>query len=459
VGSLVADRERRSDVIVAPATPPGVSALAVVRLSGPTGATLAVARRLLPSLPRAPAPRRARLCRLVDECGTALDDVIVLCFPAPASATGEDVVEIFCHGSPAIVAALLQAACRAGARPAARGEFARRALENGKLDLAKAEGIARLAVASSRGAARRALGLAEGDLSRRVHALREQVLDSLADLEAALDFTEDVEAPDEHETSIALERLAEELGRLGALAGASASRERLPCVVICGRPNAGKSTLFNTLVGSDRAIVTPVPGTTRDAVSETCEIAGERVRLLDTAGLRATGDEVEKIGVTVAERAAETADVLLYTIDSTQVANDEDREFLRMRRGTPVLVVGTKGDLPSAGVPSATASPIVDVNVSAVTGEGLETLRGAIGSRLGFAEAGEEILVLDRHREALSAAEAAVREAHDLLRAHSGPELAAAALRRALTALGEITGETATEELLERIFSTFCIGK
>jgi tRNA modification GTPase len=461
MGPLVADRERRSDVIVAPATPPGVSALAVVRLSGPAGAALAVARKLAPSLPAAPEPRRARLCRLVDDGGNALDDALVLHFPAPASATGEEVVELFCHGSPAIVAALLDAARRAGARPAARGEFTRRALENGKLDLAEAEGVARLSAAESRGAARRALGLVDGDLSCRVRALREELLGELAELEAKLDFAEDMDPGDDGKTKGALDRIAAELARLGALASASAARERRPCVAILGRPNAGKSTLFNALVGSDRAIVTPVPGTTRDAISESCEIAGERVRLLDTAGLRATTDTVERIGVAVAENAGQTADVVVYTIDMADAATEEDREFLRKGREGPVLVVGTKADLVSVRASAGPASFVADVVVSAVTGEGLDALRAAITSRLGLAEGGEEILVLDRHREALSTAEVAIREGLGLFRAREDPavELVAAALRRALTALGEITGETTTDELLEKIFATFCIGK
>jgi tRNA modification GTPase len=457
VGSLVADRERRADVIVAPATPPGVSALAVVRLSGPAGTTLAVARKLAPSLPVRPEARRARLCRIVDEDGAVLDHALVLYFPAPASATGEDVVEMYCHGSPAIVATLLSAACVAGARPAARGEFTRRALENGKLDLAEAEGVARLAAATSRGAARRALGLVEGALSSRVDALREELLSLLAETEAALDFADDLEAGDANTPDAALERLAGELSRLGSLAHLSASRERLPTIAVMGRPNAGKSTLFNALVGSDRAIVTARPGTTRDAISETFEIAGERIRAVDTAGLRATTDDVERIGVAVAERVAETADVILYVIDATTGETAEDQDFLRRENQRPVLVVASKWDLPQPAL--GRDAPACDISVSAVTGEGMDSLRGLIAARLGFVESGEEVLVLDRHREALSAAEAATREGLLLVRSRAGVELVAAALRRALTALGEITGETATEDLLDRIFATFCIGK
>ena len=227
-------------------------------------------------------------------------------------------------------------------------------------------------------------------------------------MEAALDFAEDVEAGDATRPEAALERVAGELSRLGSLAHASASRERQPTIVVMGRPNAGKSTLFNALVGSDRAIVTPVPGTTRDAISETFEIAGERVRAVDTAGLRATTDDVEKMGVAVAERMAETADIILYVIDGSTGETAEDREFLFGERRRIVLVVASKIDLtPSFAGRGAPAA--FDVPVSAMTGEGMQLLREAIAARLGLVESGEEVLVLDRHREALSASEAGTR--------------------------------------------------
>jgi len=449
VGSLVGDRGRSGDVIVAPATPPGVSALAIVRLSGPPRAAAAVARALAPSLPREPENRRAVVCRFVDAGGRPVDEGIVLPFLAPHSATGEEVVELYCHGAPAIVATLLEAARRAGARPAAAGEFTRRALENGKLDLAEAEGIARLAAAESGAAARRALGLADGDLSRRVAGAREALLDLLAALESSLDFADDVGDVDRGRLRSELSRVEAELGALADAARGGAGRERLPEVAIAGRPNAGKSTLFNALVGSDRAIVTAVPGTTRDAVAETVYLDGAQVRLVDTAGLREASDEVETLGVAVARRAAGRADLVLLVVDGSAPPHSDDgatREAL----GAKVLVVRTKGDLPAA--PGAAPG---DVAVSARTGAGLEALKARVVELLGLAESGEGLLVLDRHRDALERAAAAVRAAGGA----EADELAAAALRDALHALGEITGETATEELLDRIFSTFCIGK
>jgi tRNA modification GTPase len=515
---LVADPDRGGDVVVAPATPPGVSALAIVRLTGPPGATLAVARRIAPRLPEAPRPREAALRRLVGEDGRPLDRALVLFFPAPDSATGEEVVEFFCHGSPAIVAGLLAAARAAGARAAARGEFTRRALANGKLDLAEAEGLAALARAESPGTARRALSLVEGELSRRVAGARERTLDVLSGLEASLDFAEDVPAVEMRVFGEALEAVAREADELAATAARGGARDRRKEVAILGRPNAGKSTLFNALVGRDRAIVAALPGTTRDAISEACEIGGEIVTLLDTAGLRSTEEEVEKIGVAVAERAGEKADLVLYAVDACLGVSEEDEEFLRRGRGEEALLVMTKADLfpapregspdggagaapaaaaaPSrlsspfasgaaatAGVAAAPARPATPLEenpsfsssssplssssapspgllVSAITGEGLDTLRSAIAARLGLVEADGELLVLERHREALVAAAVTLREAAGLARGDDGaPELVAVRVREALSALGAITGETATEELLDRIFATFCVGK
>jgi tRNA modification GTPase len=454
---LVADPDRGGDVVVAPATPPGVSALAVVRLTGPPGLTLAVARRIAPHLPDAPRPREATLHRLVGEDGRPLDRALVLFFPAPHSATGEEVVEFLCHGSPVIVAGLLAAARTAGARPASRGEFTRRALANGKLDLAEAEGVAALATAESRGVARRALSLVEGELSRRVHAAKEAVLDVLAGLEAGLDFAEDVPAADLLAAGEALVAAAGEAEALAAAAARGGARDRRKAVAILGRPNAGKSTLFNALVGRDRAIVTAVPGTTRDAVAETCEIGDETVTLLDTAGLRATEDEVEKIGVAVAERAGENADLVLYAVDATRGMSEEDEDFLRRGRGES-LIVGTKRDLVSSSVSFPSSS--VAHFVSALTGAGLDELRAQMAARLSHVEADGELLVLERHREALVSAAMLLREAAELARRVPGePELIAARVREALTAFGAITGETATEELLDRIFAAFCVGK
>jgi tRNA modification GTPase len=282
------------------------------------------------------------------------------------------------------------------------------------------------------------------------------MLDVLSGLEAALDFAEDVAAPDARLVADVLAAVAGEAEALATTAARGGARDRRKVVAILGRPNAGKSTLFNALVGRDRAIVTAVPGTTRDAISETCEIGDERLTLFDTAGLRVTENEVEKIGVDVAERAGETVDLVLYVIDMVLGRKEEDEEFLGRGRAGQTLVVGTKADLAGGDAEEGR----VEVLVSARTGLGLEALRALLASRLGLVEADGELLVLERHREALVSAASSLREAAALAGdLPSAPELVAARVREALTALGVITGETATEELLDRIFATFCVGK
>lgn len=441
---LVGDAAGAADVLVARATPAGSGALAIVRLSGPPGRTLAVARALAPRLPEAPRPRRAYLSPLLGEDGDAVDEGIVLLFAAPASATGEEVVELQAHGSPAVVEALVRAAVARGARRSRPGEFTRRALSNGKIDLARAEGIGSLAAALSRGEARRALGLVRGELSRRVEALREELLSALVELEARLDFADEVAREGEDGVVAGLGATRGGLLRLAAEAGSGRPGAGVPVVVILGAPNAGKSTLFNALVGEDRALVTEIPGTTRDAVSEYVEIDGERVRLVDTAGLRDCGDRLERLGGEAARRAAEEADLVLLAREEGGADPPEDA----LPAGAVAVRLLTKGDLGGR----AREGELV---VSGRTGEGLDALRREIAVRLGLAEEAGALPALPRQREALARAAAAL----DGVGAGVPAELAAASAREALQALGEITGETATEELLDRVFSTFCVGK
>ncbi len=441
---LVGDPGGGGDVLVARATPAGAGAVAIVRLSGPPGSTVEIARRVAPRLPQRPEPRRAYRTELLDEEGLVVDDGLALYFRAPASATGEDVVELHAHGSPAVVEALVAAASALGARRARPGEFTRRALANGKLDLARAEGIGRLAAATTRGEARRAVGLLRGDLSRRVEAAREALLAGLVELEARLDFAEDVELPGEDAALSSIGQARDALAVLSGDVGAGRVGGSLPTVVILGAPNAGKSTLFNALLGEDRVLVTEIAGTTRDAVAEEVELGGERVRLVDTAGLRETGERLERLGVEAALRAAEGADLVLFAREP----GGAGVEAFSLPEGLPLLEVGTKNDL---GGPR----PAGAVGVSAKTGAGLDALRREVSARLGGG--GETGLFgpLPRQREALA------RAAEALAGVAPGEpgEIAAAQVRSALQALGEITGETATEELLDRIFANFCVGK
>jgi tRNA modification GTPase len=441
---LVGDAAGDGDVLVACATPIGTGALAIVRLTGPAGRVLALAREVAPRIPGRPVARRAYLSPFLDEEGSAVDEGLVLWFAAPASSTGEEVVELQAHGSPAIVEMLVSSAVRHGARRARPGEFTRRALANGKIDLARAEGIGFLAAAASRGEARRALGLVRGELSRKVATLREELLGILVELEARLDFAEDVERSGER---TALSRIAPAraaLLALGGQTGAGRACGAVPTVVIVGAPNAGKSTLFNALLGEDRALVTELAGTTRDAVAEIFEVGGERVRLVDTAGLRETMERLERLGVEAAGRAAAGADLLLVAREVGGEAPQRDA----LPEGVPVLVLATKADLPGESRPG-------ELRVSARTGEGMDALRREIGTRVASCQGAGEFGALLRQREALLGAGDALEGVGPDVPA----ELAAAAVRAALHALGEITGETATEELLDRIFSTFCVGK
>jgi tRNA modification GTPase len=448
MGRLVPDAAGVGDVVVAPATPPGTSALAVVRFSGPRGTTLPLVRRLVPDLPEKLRPREARLSEVVDAQGALLDRAVLLFFEGPHSSTGEDVVEIHCHGSPAVVRGTVEAAVAAGARPARKGEFTRRALANGKMDLAEAEGVALLSSAGSRGMARRAIGMASGLLSRRVEETRSALLDLLAGIEAALDFPDDVMT-----AAVEVSRYEEILGGLSRLLACRVEQtgDRVPTVAIVGRPNAGKSSLFNALLGTDRAIVTGEPGTTRDVIGETVEICGEAVRLYDTAGICRPTSEAERLGVEAAERAAENADLILEVVDGSDAESPLALEGPEVNEGSRRIVVESKKDLWSEG---RIARPGA-LCISVISGEGLADLRQKIALALSLVETEGEVALLERHRRALVETDLAVREAVQ----RAEPELAAADLRRALTALGEITGETATEELLDRIFSTFCLGK
>ncbi len=444
MASLVGDAGGDGDVLVARATPAGTGALAIVRLTGPAGDTLAVARGVAPRIPARPVARRACLSPFVDEAGGVVDEGLVLWFESPASATGEEVVELQAHGSPAVVEALVSSAVARGARRARPGEFTRRALANGKIDLARAEGIGLLAAAGSRGEARRALGLVRGELSGRVGALREELLGALVELEARLDFAEEVDRDGEAAVLARIVSARGALADLGAATGAGRAGEGVPTVVIVGPPNAGKSTLFNALLGEDRALVTDVAGTTRDAVTEFFEVGGERVRLVDTAGLRATTELVERLGVEAAGRAAAGADLLL----AVRETGGERPAPEELPAGVPMLLLATKADVPGEIRDG-------ELRVSARTGEGLPALREEIGVRLRSCEGSGEFAAIPRQREALRRAAAALAG----VGSRTPGELAAAGVRESLQALGEITGETATEELLDRIFSTFCVGK
>lgn len=440
-----------NDLIYALATPVG-GAIAVVRISGP-GAE-ALLKRVFTGRG---APREMAYGRVVDGAGETLDEAMAAFFPAPRSYTGEDMAELYLHGGQVTVRRVL-ALLGCHARSARPGEFTERAFLAGKMDLAQAEAVMDLINAGAERSAKSALAQLEGRLSARITDVERELLDALSGLEAAIDYPEELE---DDVTSALPEVLAAAERELQALAGAGLSGRVLregARVAIVGRPNAGKSSLLNALAGAERAIVTQFAGTTRDVLEETVSMEGVPVTLYDTAGIRAADDPVERIGVERARLAAERADLLLVCFDAAAPLTEEDLALLRETEGRPRIAVCNKSDLPALwSAETLAAQGISACTVSAETGEGLAALRHAIAVRV--APEQESALVTNaRHIEALQLAAAAVAEA----RQNAGGaelELVATDLREALSALGQITGRTAAADLIERIFSKFCVGK
>ncbi len=449
-----------SDPIVALATPPGRSALALLRLSG-TGAFEVAARCLRPFL--AEPPRTARRARLVHPAsGEPLDEVLAACFPGPRSFTGEDLVEVTTHGGLLVPGACVAALVVAGARPAQPGEFTRRALLNGKLDLLQAEATGDLIDAGSPAQRRRALQQLDRGLSQRLEALRVEILQLEALIAYDIDFPEEDEGPVRPERVAGAWRAVRD--RLAVLLRTAAEGERLregALLVIAGRPNAGKSSLFNALLGRERAIVTDVPGTTRDAIEAGAVIEGFPFRLVDTAGLRASVDRVERLGIEVSRKYLAAADLILFCEETGDVGrgagDDAARaQFLAQCSG-PVVIVETKVDLAgSARAPDR-------LGVSAVTGEGLDLLKSrlaevAFGRLLELGDV-EPVVTRARHRVAL---ERALGELEAFWGAREGGVDAAAAathLRAAVGALDDLIGVVTADDVLDRVFRTFCVGK
>lgn len=439
-----------TDPIVALASAPGRSALAVLRLSG-VGAWQ-VAGRVIRDFEPAPV----RTARLADFCGPdnlVIDRGLYLTFAAPRSYTGQDQVELTCHGGVLVTSQLLAALVSAGARQALPGEFTRRAVLNGKLDLLQAEAVGDLIDATATVQARTALRQLEGGLSRRLVALRERFVDLLALLGYEVDF------PDEDDGPISREQLVVHLARVTAevehLVATAPMGERLregALVVFAGRPNAGKSSLFNALLGTDRALVTEIPGTTRDTIEAHSEVDGWPVRLADTAGIWDAPARLDQLGIEVSRRYLGAADLVLLCIESGAELLDEERVILADR---PSLLVRTKADL----VPS----PGPGIAVSIVTGQGIPALREAMVSRL-FGEGEsyadlEPLLTRERHRAALTRARDQLRDAAPHLEPEGDPVLAAHHIHAAVQAVDELVGTIGVEDVLERIFSRFCVGK
>ena len=457
-----------ADTIVAIATPPGRGGIGVVRLSGPS--VPALARALLGAVP---PPRSAVARRFRAADGSAIDSGIALYFEAPASFTGEHVLELQGHGGPAVMDLLVLRALALGARAARPGEFSSRAFHNGKLDLAQAEAVADLIDAGSAAAARAALRSLQGEFSARVRALDAQLVALRMLVEAAIDFSEeDLDLPGAGGFA---SRLAALDGAFVALARGAEQGRLLHdgcTVVIAGRPNAGKSSLMNALAGYDAAIVAALPGTTRDLLRERIHIDGLPVTLLDTAGLRAQADAVEAEGMRRARRAIEAADRVLYLVDGTDIealAAWPD-EIAGLGATVPVTLLFNKTDLiatprgaaaPAATGPGSAGTFAADaLHVSALTGAGLDALRAHIRAAAGYLPGDSDTFsARRRHLDALGRARSHAASAGELLAARTSVELIAEELRLAQRALGEITGEFTSEDLLGRIFASFCIGK
>lgn len=448
---------RSDDLIVALATPPGRGAIAVVRLSGP--GALALASSLTGRAEW--TPRHVTRVRLSLGAGL-VDDALVTIFPAPHSFTGEDVVEVSVHGSPVIVDALLAACVMAGARLARRGEFTHRAYVNGRVDLLQAEAIADLVDATTAAQVQVASAHLEGTLSASIQALGDELAELRARLEASLDF------PDEGFHFITPDELATRLGdvRRGCerLLGSAHAGQRLhdgATVAIVGRPNAGKSSLFNSLLGRKRAIVAAVPGTTRDLLTEVTSFGGVPVTLIDTAGLRSTTDAIEQEGVTRAEEVLASADLVMLVVDPGASPVDLSASVALWAQLTerPRICVATRLDLVERGSAASLAGLDEVVHVSTLTGAGMHGLEQRLSSLLGQVRWDGVTLTRARHRSLVARCAEALARATEVVAGGGSEEYVLVDVHDAIEALGELRRVEDADDVLDTIFSTFCIGK
>ncbi|GIW42467.1 MAG: tRNA modification GTPase MnmE [Candidatus Binatia bacterium] len=453
-----------ADTIAAVATPAGPGGIGIVRLSGPDA--LAIGLRLFRFSRPVPRPQSHRLYpgTVLDRTGRALDRGLFVVMLGPRSYTGEDVVEFHCHGSPLLLRLLVRECCALGARPAERGEFTRRAFFNRKIDLVQAEAVAQLVGAKSEGAVRAGAEQLAGALSAGLAEVRESLLSLEAHLEALIDFPEEDLELEPQALLRELERVAAKLRDLAA----SFERGRLLReglrVVLVGKPNVGKSSLLNALLGTERAIVTPIPGTTRDVIEESVEIEGIPVVLCDTAGLRSDPDEVEKLGIDRTRARLESADGVVVVLDRSSPLDVEDLGVLEEARSRRGVLAVNKCDLAGAWEPRLLAEQAAGkeiVELSAKTGQGLDRLLDALARCFMLTEASEPgpTLTLARHRDLVEKARSAVERAREALASGIPPDAAAVDIQAALEHIGCLTGEVTTEEVLDRIFSEFCVGK
>jgi tRNA modification GTPase len=466
------------DTIASVSTAPGVGAIAMVRVSGPSA--LGILRLLAPGVAESFEPRRATLVDLVDpDDHRVLDRAVVTFFEGPASYTGEDVAEMSCHGGRLVPELVLDACIRAGARRAEPGEFTRRAYLRGKLDLVQVEAVADLIEARSRALHRAALDQLERGLSARIVSLREALVGLEAYLAHHVDFPEEDDAP------VSIEEIVKRAGavvrQLDELLATAPEGELLregALTVLAGRPNVGKSSLYNALVGEERAIVTDEPGTTRDALEVVVQMGGFPFRLVDTAGLRESGERIERIGIEVTHRYLARADLVLLCVDAAEGMSVQEEAFLEEvggltgvpgKPGVPVVLVETKADLGSDRSESSGGDATVEariagkLRVSVRTGQGLDQMRQLLPELVYSAVVAVSpdvpVLTRRRHADGLREARAGVEAFREALASGLPPEVASTHLRPAETALEEILGVISVEDVLDAVFSEFCVGK
>src|SRR5882724_2864594 len=461
------------DTIAAIATPIGEGGLAVIRISG--AQALAVADRIFSPVgksslkPSAAASHTIQFGHVVRD-GKTIDEVLVAVMRAPRTFTREDIVEITCHGGILPAKMVLDAALASGARLAEPGEFSRRAFLNGRIDLAQAEAVLDLIQSRTELALRAANEQLAGKLSQRIYRLRDQMIETLAHIEAHIDFPEEDIAPDTRGQLLARLRSGHAfIGELLRTANEGQILRRGMRAAIIGRPNAGKSSLLNQLLGHDRAIVSAIPGTTRDTIEETANIRGLPIIFIDTAGLRKGCDEIELEGIRRSRQSLQRAEFILHVLDASETMTEADKEYLVEFAEKKRILVLNKIDLPRRpdqggssflGLGPAISSALVEV--SCLTGQGIELLKDAIKRIVWSGEIKAEMLevmINSRHQNALIRGRAAALRTIEGLRAGVTLELAAVDLRIAVNAIGEIVGQTTTEDLLDMIFSQFCIGK
>ena len=442
--------------IAAIATPVGKGGVAIIRISGKS--PLALAEKMFTPVGKTKVAdfEAYRMYPGRIDAGNFSDYGLCVYFRAPASYTGEDIVEFQCHGGESVARGILKQTFRLGARPATKGEFTKRAFLNGKLSLASAEGVADMINGESEAEVKAGYLLYSEKLTKKVRALQDELKTVLAGIDVSVDYPEeDIEEEHILEISPDLTRILSQVTTLSSAYAVGKKIKSGVTVAICGKPNTGKSSLLNRLLGYDKAIVSEIAGTTRDAVEGTIEIQGRKFNLYDTAGVRESGDRIENIGIERAEAIVRSADLVVFVADISAKVDEEDARVLEMVQGKPLIKVFNKSDLTYDDTETD-----ADVHTSAVTGEGIERLKALLYEK-GFGERGEDaaFLIEERHFDALRRAGGSLRRAIAACEISAPLDLIGIDVKEAWDALGEITGETATEAIIEEIFSKFCVGK